>query len=240
MTICEASKATPVANLPPPAFLSTGVVINLRARQRLALGAQCEHVYIVLSGVLLLESSPHASSRQILELYYSGDIVRARVIPDLPGASLIASGQAEVVRINVSRLETTLETDPDARHWFDCAMASQYPRRLLHLATVGTLSGEERVVSLLVELACRVGDAGYKSARTFDMPLSRTDMADYLSLNADTLSRIMSRLRQSGVLGMAGRGRGYAPNFAELCRLTPVADTIRALHCGNGKEKPGV
>lgn len=240
MTICEAMKAAPVAQLPPPTLLSTGVTINLRARQRLALGAQCEYVYIVLAGVLFLESTPHATSRQILDLYYPGDIVRTRVLPNIPGTSLIAAVPSEVARINLARLEGVLESDPEARHWFDCAMVSQYPRRLLHIATVGNLSGEERVVSLLVELACRVGNSGYENARTFELPLSRTDMADYLSLNADTLSRIMSRLRQSGVLGMAGRSRGYAPNFADLCRLTPVADTIRALHCCNGNEKPGM
>lgn len=216
--------------MPPASLLKQGVTISVRPRQRLALGKDAEHIYIVISGVLLLESMPHASARQILELYYPGDAVRARLIPNVTGINLVAASQGEVVRIGLSRLEKTPETDLHARHWLDCALANQYPRRLLHLATIGTLTGEERVVSMLIEIACRVGERGYEGARTFDMPLSRSDMADYLSLNADTLSRIMSRLRQSGLLGGTGRGRGYTSDFAALCALSPLADTIRALH----------
>lgn len=230
MTICEALKASPTLQMPPPSLLKLGVAISVRPRQRLALGRDSEHIYLVNSGVLLLECMPQTTTRQILDLYYPGDAVRGRLIPNVSGVNLIAASQGEVVRIGISRLDKALETDPQARQWLDCAFANQYPRRLLHLATVGTLTGEERVVSLLIELAYRLGERGYEGARTFDMPLSRSDMADYLSLNADTLSRIMSRLRQSGLLGGTGRGRGYASDFAALCALSPLADTIRSLH----------
>lgn len=230
MTICEALKTAPARPLPPEGLMKLGVMINLRPRQRLALGRDAEHIYIVLSGVLLLESLPQPSARQIIDIYYPGDVVRGALLPKVSGVNLVSASQGEVARIGMSRLEGLLDNDREARHWIDCALANQYPRRLLHLATIGTLSGEERVVSMLIELAYRVGERGYEGARTFDLPLSRTDMADYMSLNADTLSRIMSRLRQSGMLGQAGRGRGYAPNFAALCEMSPLADTITKLH----------
>lgn len=230
MTLCEALKMAPESPTPPAQLLKQGVTINLRPRQRLAISRDAEHIYVVTRGVLVLESLPQPTSRQILDIYYAGDVVRGGFIPDVSGVNLIAACQGEVVRIGLSRLEQTFNADPLVRNWLDCAVTNQYPRRLLHLATVGTLTGEERVVSLLIEFAYRIGERGYEGARTFDMPLSRTDMADYLSLNADTLSRIMSRLRQSGVLGLAGRGRGYAPNFAALCQLSPLAETIKSLH----------
>lgn len=230
MTICNAIKTAPAKPLAPAGLTKLGVTINLRPRQRLALGRDAEHVYIVNSGVLLLECLPQPSARQIIDIYYPGDVVRGTLIPNVAGANLVSASQGEVVRIGLSRLEGAMENDREARVWIDCALANQYPRRLLHLATIGTLTGEERVVSMLIELAYRVGERGYEGARTFDLPLSRTDMADYLSLNADTLSRIMSRLRQAGMLGLAGRGRGYAPNFAALCAMSPLADTIKSLH----------
>lgn len=230
MAICEALKTAPGKALPPAGLAQLGVTINLRPRQRLALGRDAEHIYIVISGVLLLESLPQPSARQIIDIYYPGDVARGVLIPNVSGINFVSASQGEVVRIGLPRLESALESDREARHWINCALARQYPRRLLHLAMIGTLTGEERVVSMLIELAYRVGERGYEDARTFDLPLSRTDMADYLSLNADTLSRIMSRLRQSGVLGLAGRGRSYAPNFAALCQMSPLAETIKSLH----------
>ncbi|HRY06507.1 MAG TPA: Crp/Fnr family transcriptional regulator [Hyphomicrobiaceae bacterium] len=230
MMICEAFKTASSSFQPPEGLIKPGVTINLRPRQRLALTPDAEHVYIVLKGVLLLESLPQPTTRQIIDIYYPGDVVQGALIPDVSGVNLVAARQGEVMRITLARLEGILEIDREARRWIDCALANQYSRRLLHLATIGTLSGEERVVSMLIELAYRVGTRSYEGARTFDLPLSRTDMADYLSLNADTLSRIMSRLRHSGVLGLVGRGRAYAPDFSALCQMSPVAGTINSLH----------
>lgn len=228
--LCDIPKSASQASAPPASLLKAGIVIAMRPRQRLGLGRDGEHVYIVREGTLMLEALPQPSARQIIDLYYPGDAVRAQLLPSMSGLNLIASTPGEVVRLSEPRLYALADTDAAVRHWLDDALARQYPRRLVHLATVGSLSGEERVVSLLMELALRVGEATQNGARAFDMPLSRTDMADYLSLNADTLSRIMSRLRQSGVLSVANRGRGYAPNFEALCRLTPLADTIARMH----------
>ena len=47
--------------------------------------------------------------------------------------------------------------------------------------------------ALLLQAACRLGTST-GGAIAFDMPLSRNEVAEYLALNADTLSRIMSRL----------------------------------------------
>lgn len=230
MTLCEAMTTEPDTQQLPVSLVKLGVTINLRPRQRLAIGHDSSYVYAVRSGVLMLEGLPQPSSRQILDLYYRGDIVRPAIVPAVPGVNLLSATQAEVLRIANARLDSLTDTDAETRRWCDCALARQYPRRLLHLATIGTLTGEERVASMLVEFALRMSEGGRQEGRTFELPLTRTDMADYLSLNADTLSRVMSRLRQSGVLGTAGRGRAFVPSFAGLCALTPLADTIKSVH----------
>jgi CRP/FNR family transcriptional regulator len=214
----------------PNEIMSAGVIIALRPRQRLAFSREEDLVYLVTAGVLEVDTAPRPNARQIVDLYYRGDLVRSRYATNLPGMNLIAASRAEVLRISGRKLDALMATHPEIASWVDCNLARQVPRRQLHLATVGSLSGEERVASFLVELALRIGEAGYENSRTFDMPLSRTDMAHYLALNADTLSRIMSRLRQAGVLGTASRGRAYTPSLPALTALTPLADTIRSVH----------
>ncbi len=214
----------------PPEILASAVVIGLRPRQRLAFSRDEDLVYVVSAGVIEVDSAPRPNARQIVDLYYRGDLVRSRFASNLPGMNLIAASRAEVLRISGRKLDTLMSTNPDVARWVDNNLGRQVPRRQLHLATVGSLNGEERVASFLVELALRIGESGYDDSRTFDMPLSRTDMAHYLALNADTLSRIMSRLRHSGVLGTASRGRAYTPSLPALTALTPLADAIRSLH----------
>jgi len=214
----------------PSEVIQSATAIALRPRQRLALGGDDEIVYVVTSGALILEALPRLAVRQVVDIFYEGDIVRARAIPSLPACALIAAGRADVARITASRLDSLANAHAFVRSWLDRMQTSQYARRLAHATTIGSLTGEERLASLLYELVLRIGEHGVDDSWTFDLPLSRTDMANYLSLNADTLSRIMSRLKHSGLLATTGRGRGYTPSLEALGRLSPIADTIRSLH----------
>jgi CRP-like cAMP-binding protein len=58
------------------------------------------------------------------------------------------------------------------------------------------------------------------------MPLTRKELALYLGLNADTLSRIMSRFRSTGVIGRSERNRIVVRDVSELMRLTPAAAAL--------------
>jgi CRP-like cAMP-binding protein len=67
---------------------------------------------------------------------------------------------------------------------------------------LGRASAEEKVASFLVRIACRLGHAS-KGVIAFKLPMTRQDMADYLGLTIETVSRTMTRLRQEGVITFA-------------------------------------
>ena len=74
----------------------------------------------------------------------------------------------------------------------------------------------------------------------FELPLSRTEIADYLALNADTLSRIMSRLKGRGLVARTGRDRALVADWDGLCAMSPLAGALAAAHGGvpAKREKP--
>lgn len=104
----------------------------------------------------------------------------------------------------------------------------QLARAGLHAIALGRLTGEERVASGLVEMALflgrRVGN-GY----TFEMPMSRRDLADYLALNPDTLSRIVSRFKARRLIANPGRRHMIIADFDGLAALTPLAGALARL-----------
>jgi CRP/FNR family transcriptional regulator len=60
------------------------------------------------------------------------------------------------------------------------------------------------------------------------LPFNRKDVAAYLGLNPDTLSRIMSRFR--GVLfNHTNRSRIVVRDFAALAARTPAAKSLLAM-----------
>lgn len=109
--------------------------------------------------------------------------------------------------------------------------ADLHARANLHIARLASLSSEARVAAFLLELALRTGRVTNDTV-TCDLPLSRCDIADYLSLNADTLSRIMTRLKTRGSVATIGRSRAIVKSIKRLCKEVPICRATVALHGG--------
>ena len=61
-------------------------------------------------------------------------------------------------------------------------------------------NAQEKVASLLLELARRVGTDETRSS--FRLPISRQEMADHLGLSIETVGRTMTRLREDGLIAL--------------------------------------
>ena len=64
-----------------------------------------------------------------------------------------------------------------------------------HLLVLGRQNAVERIAAFLVEMCERQG-----GLRQVDLPMSRTDIGDYLGLTIETVSRVFSKLKQKGII----------------------------------------
>ena len=62
------------------------------------------------------------------------------------------------------------------------------------------MRAEERVAAFLLEMDKRLTAAGVMA-----LPMSRRDIADYLGLTLETVSRALSRLHEFGTIGFVGK-----------------------------------
>lgn len=204
--------------------------VRARRRQRLALDqGPTESVYIVRTGLMCIEAGAPGKQRQLLELFYPGDIIRRALVPELPGVTLTAMNVTEVWRLPARSYDALVASNPEQTAQAQRRLAEQHARGTLHSSIIGSLSGDERFASFLVELGLRLGTPG-PAGVSFDVPLSRTDIADYLALNPDTLSRITSRFKARGLLQHARNGHTVLPSWETLLGATPVAATLQSLH----------
>lgn len=223
--------SSPEVVAPSPALrplLDAGVTVRARRRQRLPLMLeQREVLYVIRSGVLLLSANLPGKRRELLTILYPGDIFRTAFAPPIPDIALTAATAVEVARLRWSAAEQLSHTDSGVADYLTRATATLLQRQTTHISSIGALSGEERAASFLVDAALRLATST-GDGTTFELPLTRTDIADHLSLNADTLSRIMSRLKGSGIFHAAGRRRVVISDWRALCALSPIADILRA------------
>ena len=68
-----------------------------------------------------------------------------------------------------------------------------------HMLLLGRKTSLERVAAFLLEMDTRLTAAGVMA-----LPMSRRDIADYLGLTLETVSRALSRLHELGVIGFIG------------------------------------
>jgi CRP/FNR family nitrogen fixation transcriptional regulator len=71
-----------------------------------------------------------------------------------------------------------------------------------HMLLLGRKTSLERVAAFLLEMDCRLTSSGVMA-----LPMCRRDIADYLGLTLETVSRALSYLHERGILGFVGQSQ---------------------------------
>jgi len=224
--LCSTSKGPALAAV-AAALGSHASILHTRRGQTLALASdRGETAFIVRIGVLALQVTLPDSARQVVALLFPGDVLRSSFAPPQAQATLVAAAAGEVWRIRFTALETLAAVNPTIMRYLDDAVAGRMARQVIHAATLGQFDCEQRVATLLVELALHTGMSSPGGGVVFDLPFNRKDIADYLGLNPDTLSRIMSRLKVAGLISQSERNRAVVRDFRALAARSPAARSL--------------
>lgn len=178
-----------------------------------------DEVLRIERGALAIQSPRPDGGRRTALLLLPDDVFSRDVVPPIGVLHLTATVQAVIRR---SRLEGS---DAVA---VSSGLARLAARLAMHALMLRELTAEQRLASFLIELALR---GGYRTPAgcAFEVPFSRTDMASYLALNPDTMSRLMSRLKTRRLLMTPSRGLVTVPSLVGLATLTPLAFALRRL-----------
>lgn len=75
------------------------------------------------------------------------------------------------------------------------------------MVLLGRKTAEERVASFLIHVAQKMENLGCRGQDSFDLPLSRAEIADYIGLTLETVSRQITKLKKDGVIAFEGSKR---------------------------------
>lgn len=93
---------------------------------------------------------------------------------------------------------------PELQQRLTDAMAEEIRRDRSWMLALGTLTAEQRVAAFLLDLAARYEGLGCSRSH-FILRMSRTDMASYLALKHETVSRALSHLADAGFIAVKRR-----------------------------------
>jgi len=163
-------------------------------------GDPIEGWFRIASGAVRLSKSTPDGRRQVIDFLSAGEsfgIASERHY----GYSVEAIARTTLVRYSRAKLEAAIEAHPElARRLFGMACA-ELQRARQHLLLLGRKSADEKIASFLLTLAVRLGVRGAR-LDVVQLPMSRQDMADYLGLTIETVSRTLTRLRRDGLISL--------------------------------------
>lgn len=162
-------------------------------------GDEAKHLYKVVAGVFRLTRLMENGRRQLIAFGYPGDIVGfphdAEHTTDCE-----ALGNAQVVPYRRELLEDG-GGDPVLHRQLLQAALSEISAMQDHFMMLGRKSAGEKLASLLCVLADRVGEPLGQFTQVA-LPMSRADIADFLGLTTETVSRSLTQLRKSKIIAI--------------------------------------
>ncbi len=185
-------------------------------------GDRMDFVASVVSGIATLTQTMEDGRRQMVGLLLPSDFVgrpgRSAAAYDVTAATDLVmccfrknpfeEMMTETPHVAQRLLEMTLDELDAAREW---------------MLLLGRKTAREKIASLLAIIARRDATLKLKPVSgsiIFDLPLTREEMADYLGLTLETVSRQMSALKRDEVIDLEGKRRVLIPDFEKLVEET--------------------
>lgn len=159
-------------------------------------GEHAEYVYKVISGVVRTHRVLEDGRRQISSFHYTGDVFGLE-FNEGHSASAEAVTDCEIALVRSTALKRMVAKNPTAACEMLALASRDLGRAREHLVALGRKTALERVVDFLLDLAGR--EAGNK---TVNVPMTRIDIADYLGLTIETVSRTLSLLERTGAIAI--------------------------------------
>ena len=154
-----------------------------------------DYLYKIVSGAVRTYKVLNDGRRQIGSFYLPGDIFGLEV-GDEHSFSAEAVVDCKVLVIKRSALVSLAGRDTEVARQLWTMAAGELQRAQDHVMLL-IKTAQERVAGFLMEMSARNGGAG-----EVDLPMSRQDIADYLGLTIETVSRTLTQLENSGAIAV--------------------------------------
>jgi CRP/FNR family transcriptional regulator, anaerobic regulatory protein len=160
--------------------------------------------YNVVEGVMRLYKLLPDGRRQIVGFALPGDFLGIAV-NGRHGISADAVGRVVVCRFVRKSFSRFVEDRPNVLRRINDFVARDLGEAQEQMVLLGRRSAEEKVATFLVRWRDRLALIGAVAAIT-PLPMSRQDIADYLGLTIETVSRTFTKLERDGVIDIVHGG----------------------------------
>lgn len=176
-------------------------------------------MFVIRSGSVRTARLGNEGDVQVIGFHLPGELAGLEGISDdVHHCDAVALERTSVCAVPLAQLEQVAARIPALQQQFHRIMSREITQEHEHLMALGRRTARARVALFLHSLSERLEYAGYNGSE-FRLSMSREDIASYLGLALETVSRLLTRLADDGVIAVERR---------RLCILDPAALAVAA------------
>jgi CRP/FNR family transcriptional regulator len=171
-------------------------------------GDEHKAVYVIKTGSVKTCLTNTRGDEQVVSFHLPGELLSLETLLGMRAhsASAIALEAAAVCAIPVVHFERFVRHSTDGLQWL-LGLAGEELVHCHHMLLVlNKMKAEARLSDFLLDLSRRFSRRGY-SSREFNLSMSRQDIGNHLGMAIETVSRMMTRFQQDGLLEVNQRRR---------------------------------
>lgn len=180
-------------------------------------GDNADHLYSISSGTIKLYKLLSDGRRQIIGFLFSGDIFGLAMDGGYAYTAETVT-QAQICRFTYRRLDLLMGEIPKLERRMFSMTVKDLVAAQEQMLLLGRKTAREKVATFLIQLSQRA-EARSAPFSPIALPMSRVDIADYLGLTIETVSRTFTQLKRDGLIGLPASGHVILNDIAALREL---------------------
>jgi CRP/FNR family transcriptional regulator len=181
-------------------------------------GAELHSFYAVHSGTLRSYTVTQDGTEQTMGFYLTGELVGLDGLETgIHSCTTEALETTSICEIPYDRLQNLCSELPSLQHQMLRLMGKEISGDQDAILLLGSRTAEERLAAFLLSLSRRFSERGF-SASEFNLSMSRHDIANYLGVAVETISRQFSNFDKDGILSVKHRN----VKILDLSRLEAI------------------
>ena len=178
--------------------------IQVRPHQRIIVeGDEARYAYNIVSGAAKLVKELPDGRQQIVGFLLTGDFFGLPVGGAYP-CSVEATAETRLCRFRLDQFEVILGRIPALASALRGRLAGDLAAAQEQMLSLGQKSALERLAGFLLQISAQADQFGLPTD-PMRLPMTRADIADYLGLTLETVSRSLGKLKERELIAVLGR-----------------------------------
>jgi CRP/FNR family transcriptional regulator len=176
-----------------------------RGESLFSMGDTFDALYIMRAGSAKSYLSSSNGDEQISGFYHPGDLIGLDGFDNMKYAqSLRFLETSSVCRIGLAEFNRAMGESATMRQRLLKSMSHSLVDEQQLLLSVSKFNAEQRLAKFLLDLSARFEQRGL-SGKIFDLSMTRIDIANFLGMAIETISRLLTKLQQQGIVDVNRR-----------------------------------